>query len=126
MNVNDYSPLALAFIGDAHYNMIVKRHVIDHEVKMDRMQKLATKYVSAKAQARIMEHLLQLDILTEEEIDYYKRGRNTKAHKAPRNTDPVTYHVSTGFEALWGYWYLNGDEARMKQIWDLIETMEES
>ena len=70
MNVNDYSPLALAFIGDAHYNMIVKRHVIDHEVKMDRMQKLATKYVSAKAQARIMEHLLQLNILTEEEIDY--------------------------------------------------------
>ena len=64
MNVNDYSPLALAFIGDAHYNMIVKRHVIDHEVKMDRMQKLATKYVSAKAQARIMEYLLQLKRLT--------------------------------------------------------------
>ena len=125
MNVNDYSPLALAFIGDAHYNMVVKRYVIDHEVKMDKMQRLTTKYVSAKAQAKIMDKLLHSNVLTEEEIDYYKRGRNSKAHNAPKNTDAVTYHVSTGFETLWGYWYLNGDETKMRQIWDIIETMEE-
>lgn len=124
MNVNEYSPLALAFIGDAHYNMIAKRYVIDHEVKMDRMQRLTTKFVSAKAQARIMDYLIKNELLTEEELDYYKRGRNSKAHKPPKNTDVVTYHVSTGFETLWGYWYLNGDETRMRQIWDIIETME--
>ncbi len=124
MLINEYSPLALAFVGDAHYNMYVKRHVIDREVKMDRMQRMSTRYVSAKAQARFMEYFLSHDILSEEELEYYKRGRNSKAHKAPKNTDAVTYHISTGFETLWGYWYLTGDEDRMKQIWDIIETIE--
>ena len=78
MNVNDYSPLALAFIGDAHYNMVVKRYVIDHEVKMDKMQRLTTKYVSAKAQAKIMDKLLHSNVLTEEEIDYYINEKKTE------------------------------------------------
>ena len=54
----------------------------------------------------------------------FKKGRNAKSHNAPKNTDAVTYRISTGFEALWGYWYLSGKQQRMEQIWDIIETIE--
>ena len=63
--------------------------------------------------------------LTEKEIEVYKRGRNSKAHKAPKNTDPVTYHKSTGFEALWGYLYVSGQMERLEQLWDYIRTLKE-
>ena len=125
MKLEEYSPLALAYIGDAHYNMTVKQFVIEKEVKMDLMQKHANRYVSAKSQAKFMDALLESNFLTEEEIYYYKRGRNTKSHSAPKNTDTVTYHVSTGFESMWGYLYLSNQQDRMGQIWDQIRTMEE-
>lgn len=124
MKVNEYSPQALAFIGDAHYNMVVKRYVIDKEVKSFAMQKLAAKYCSAKGQANIISYLLDNNLLSQEEIEIYKKGRNTKTHAAPKNTDPITYKMSTGFEALWGYWYLCENETKMRQIWDIIETIE--
>jgi len=124
VNINEYSPLVLAFIGDAHYNFIVKEHLINSEVKMDALHKHTAKYVSAKAQASFMDYLLKNEILNEEEITWFKRGRNAKAHKAPKNTDIITYKVSTGFETLWGYWYMSKNEERMKQIWNIIETIE--
>ena len=125
MIINEYSSLALAYIGDAHYNLIVKRHVIDLEAKSDQMQKHANRYLSAKAQARFVEHLLDNGLLSEQELEIFRRGRNTKTHKAPKNTDIITYHLSTGFEALWGYWYLNGEEDRIAEIWNIITRLEE-
>lgn len=126
MKVEEYSPLTLAFIGDAHFNLTVKEYVITLEVKPDLLQKHSSRFVSANAQARFMEYLLKNDLLSEEEIEIYKRGRNTKAHKAPKNTDAITYHVSTGFECLWGYLYLKGRLDRIGQIWDIVRTMEEN
>lgn len=125
MKITEYSPLALAYVGDARYGLRVKAHVATCEVKMDRMQRHCNKYVSARAQAEIIEHLIANDILTEEEISIYKRGRNSKAHKAPKNTDAVTYHKSTGFEAMWGYLYLTGSRDRLEQLWDIIRTIRE-
>lgn len=125
MKTEEYSPLALAYIGDAHYALTVKRHVIDLEVKMDRMQRHTNRFVSARAQADIMEYLLAEKLLSEEEEEIYKRGRNSKAHKAPKNTDVVTYHMSTGFEALWGYLYVSGQLDRLGQLWDIIRTLKE-
>ena len=125
MKAEEYSPLALAYIGDARYALQVKKHVIDSEVKMDLMQKHANKYVSAKAQASIIDHFLENDLLSEREVDVYKRGRNSKAHKAPKNTDVVTYHKSTGFEALWGWLYVTGQSERLQQLWDCIRTLKE-
>ena len=69
-----------------------------------------------------MGRLLESGVLTDEEIEVYRRGRNSKSHKAPRNTDAVAYHVSTGFEALWGYLYLEERVERLEQIWDIIRT----
>ena len=125
MIINEYSSLALAYIGDAHYNMVVKRYVIDKEAKSDKMQKHANRFLSAKAQCRFAEYLIANDMLSQEELDIFKRGRNNKTHKAPKNTDIVTYHMSTGFEALWGYWYLNGDEERLSEIWKTILMLED-
>ena len=123
MNVNDYSPLALAFIGDAHYNMIVKRHVIDHEVKMDRMQKLATKYVSAKAQASFYRSLHEEGFFSEEEEAVFRRGRNGNAGSVPHSTDVVTYRISTGFEAILGALYLEKNEKRIREIWQKVRSL---
>ena len=120
--MKEYSSLVLAYIGDAHYALTVKRYLIDQEVKVDALQRAASRFVSARSQAAIMEHLLESNVLTEEETEIYKRGRNSKSHKAPRNTDAVTYHVSTGFEALWGWLYLEGRTERLEQIWDIIRT----
>ena len=125
MKAEEYSSLALAYIGDAHYAKTVKRWVIDCEAKMYRMQKHTNRYVSARAQAEIIDSMLDFDLLTEKEIEVYKRGRNSKAHKAPKNTDPVTYHKSTGFEALWGYLYVSGQMERLEQLWDYIRTLKE-
>ena len=123
--LNRYSPLALAFIGDAHYNLVVKKAAIEKEVKVNGMQNYAADYCSARRQARIAHHLLEQGIYTEEEAEIYKKGRNVKSHQAPKNTDILTYKASTGFEAVWGYWYLTGQQQRMEQIWNIIETIEE-
>jgi len=125
MKSDEYSIMSLAFIGDAHYNLYVKRTIIDKRVKVNDMQKDVAKLCSAKGQARFMKHLIDNNLLSEQELAIYKRGRNTKTHAAPKNTDAVTYRVSTGFEALWGYWYLNEQFDRMEQIWEIIETLGE-
>ncbi len=121
--MKEYSSLVLAYIGDAHYSLTVKRHLIEKDLKVDQLQKHCNQYVSAKAQAAAIDHLLNSNVLSEDEIDVYKRGRNAKSHKAPKNTDVVTYHKSTGFEALWGYLYLGQKWEKLEQIWSLIETM---
>ena len=125
MKAEEYSPLALAYIGDARYALQVKKLVIDSEVKMDRMQKHTNRYVSARAQASIIDYFLENDLLSEQEIDIYKRGRNSKSHKAPKNSDVVTYHKSTGFEALWGWLYVTEQTERLQQLWDCIKTLKE-
>lgn len=121
--MKDYSNLVLAYIGDAHYSLTVKRYLIDREVRMEALQKSCNNYVSAYSQAKAMEYLLENNLLDDEEIEVYKRGRNSKSHKAPKNTDAVTYHVSTGFETLWGYLYVNDRLDRLEQIWNIIRTL---
>lgn len=124
LDLNTYSPLLLVYIGDAHYGLTVKRFVIDREVKTEKVQRHANRYVSAKKQREFMERLIADGLLTEEEQEIYRRGRNCHSHRSPKNADPVTYHIATGFEALWGWWYLNDDQPRLEQIWERIRTYE--
>lgn len=124
MDVKEMSSLKLAFIGDAHFNYTVKEHLVKTtKVKPQLLQKLSTHYLSAKAQASFIGYLLENELLTEKETDIYKRGRNAKSHSAPKNTDVQTYHMSTGFEALWGYLVLTEQKERLEQIWDIIKTL---
>ncbi|MDI9540887.1 MAG: ribonuclease III domain-containing protein [Bacillota bacterium] len=125
MDINKYSSLQLAFIGDAHYSLIVKREIIDEKVKMNDLQKLAAKYCSAKFQALAAMYLIDNNLYTEEELRIFKRARNQKGHAAPKNTDIVTYKTSTGFEAVWGYWYLTSNTQKMEEIWEIIKKLGE-
>ena len=123
--INEYTPLALAFIGDAHFNLTVKDYIVRSFETINRMQKESVRYVSAAAQARCISHLVDNCLLSEEELEVYKRGRNSKPHHKAKNADIITYKMATGFESLWGYWYLSEDKQRMKQVWDIIRTIEE-
>ncbi len=117
MDVNNINVLALAYLGDAIYEFYVREYLIRSGIsKVDMLQKEAIKYVSAKNQAKIVTGLIENGILSPEEIDIVKRGRNYKKERHPRYTDIITYKMSTGFETLIGYLYLDKNEKRMKEI----------
>lgn len=112
-----YNGLALAYIGDAVYEVYVRKHLLDQGgTKAYVLHKQATNYVSAKAQAKILNSLLSLGILTEQELDMVKRGRNAKVNTAPKHTDLSVYRLSTGFESLIGYLYLSQEIERMEEL----------
>lgn len=115
MDVREINVKTLAYIGDVVYELYIREHVISnsHE-QVNKLHKKTVKYVSAKAQAKIVESLT--DYLTEEEKDIIRRGRNADANTVPKNTDVVTYKIATGFEALIGYLYLNKSETRLKDL----------
>ncbi|WP_166246029.1 Mini-ribonuclease 3 [Paenibacillus turpanensis] len=108
-------PLALAYLGDAVYEVFVRQYLISRpNNKPNHMHREATSFVSAKAQCRSIEALMPM--LSEEEIDIYKRGRNAKSATSPKNTDVVVYRISTGFECLIGYLYLRGRWDRLREL----------
>lgn len=109
--------LALAYMGDAVFEIYVRHHLLQAgRVKPNQLHKEATKYVSAKAQASILFHLMEEDLLTEYEMAVVKRGRNAKSGSTPKNTDVQTYRYGTAFEALIGYLYLSKNEIRLEEI----------
>jgi len=109
--------LSLAYLGDSVYELIIRSYLIDNGVvKPDKLQKEAIKHVSAKAQARYMDKLLNKNILKENEIEIYLRGRNHKSNHKPKNTDIITYKIATGFEAIFGYLYLDKNYDRINEI----------
>ena len=111
-----YSPLALAYIGDAVYELIVRTRVINHgSVQVNKMHKKSSALVNAGTQAELIR--LLLDELTEEETAVYKRGRNAKSVTTAKHATVVDYRTATGFEALCGYLYLAG---RLERLITLI------
>ena len=113
----------LAFIGDAIISLYVREYLLSLGLTQSKqLQETSVKYVSAKAQSLFMMSLLDLKILSDDELLIYKRGRNHKSESQAKNTDVVTYRQATGLEALFGYWYLNQNETRLKQIWDIMKT----
>ena len=116
----DKNVLVLAYLGDAIYEVYIRKYLIDKNiVKVDNLQKEAVKYVSAKAQSKIINNLIEQNILTEEELEIFYRARNHKGTRHPKNTDIVTYKHSTGFEAIIGYLYLENKE-RLNKIINII------
>ncbi|MER2063884.1 MAG: Mini-ribonuclease 3 [Alkalibacterium sp.] len=116
--------LALAYMGDAVYEQAVREHLIySGKTKPNRLHVSATGYVSAKAQAYLIEKMAEGQMLSEEEMDYYKRGRNAKSYSKAKNADSKTYSQSTGFEALIGFLYLTGKAERLQELisWSITE-----
>ncbi|RLQ91799.1 Mini-ribonuclease 3 [Falsibacillus albus] len=118
--------LALAYMGDAVYEVYVRRHLLEQgKVKPNQLHREATKYVSAKAQAQILHELFDRSFFSDEEQSVIRRGRNAKSGTVPKNTDVQTYRYSTAFESLIGYLHLSGSKERMEEIilWALQRNM---
>ncbi|MBT2658729.1 Mini-ribonuclease 3 [Bacillus sp. ISL-18] len=111
--------LALAYMGDAVFESYVRRHLLyNGQVRPNQLHRLATRYVSAKAQCRILFQFMDEKLLNEEESAVVMRGRNAKSGTVPKNTDVQTYRYSTAFEALMGYLFLEG---RLERLEELVE-----
>lgn len=111
-DIRTYSPLTLAYIGDAVYDLVVRSMVVLKANKSaNALHNSTVHYVKAQAQARIIEYLY--DELTEDEQSYYRRGKNSKPYSSAKNASVSDYHKATGFEALMGYLYLTKQTDRM-------------
>lgn len=109
--------LALAYVGDAIYEVYVRDHLVAAgQTRPNKLHHMATSYVSAKAQAWLIQQLLDQKLLTEEEELMYRRGRNAKSYTSAKNTDITTYRMSTGFEALMGFLHLTQQKERMEEL----------
>ena len=105
----------LAYMGDAAYELFIRKLMLEEgRLRANSLHRSATHYVNAHAQADAVRGMLEE--LTEEEQRIVKRARNHKIHSKAKNADPLTYKWATGFEALVGYLYLNGDEQRLSRV----------
>lgn len=112
------SPLQLAYIGDAVYELLVRTYLLERGLKVNELHKEATKYVKAKSQSDIIHGIFNL--LNEDEKSYVKKGRNAKSNTSPKNANIVDYKYATGLECLFGYLYLNRRDNRMEEIFNEI------
>lgn len=111
-DLRTYSPLTLAYIGDAIFELVVRTVLVERKnTQPEKLHKAATKIVKAETQALMIEAMKE--DLTEEELAVFKRGRNAKAVTRAKNATMSEYRRATGFEALMGYLYLKGDIERM-------------
>ena len=112
VDIQTYSPLTLAYIGDAAYELVVRTFLVDQgNSRPDKLHRKASSMVKAAAQAAMAEALK--DSLTEEELSVYRRGRKAKSPTMAKNASMSDYRKATGFEALMGYLYLKGEQKRL-------------
>lgn len=115
--VNLMSPLVWAYVGDCVYELYVRTQLINKtNLKPHKLHIESIKYVKAKAQAELLQQIM--DDLTDDEKDIVRRGRNTENHHLPKNSNVKEYMYSTAFEALIGYLYLTKQNKRLKEILD--------
>ena len=110
------SPLALAFVGDGVFELIVRSYLVSQKTEMSshKLHLSAITYVKAHEQSELMKSIM--DILTEDEVSIYKRGRNTKSSTVPKNAVVQEYRIATGFETLIGFLYLTDQNERIQEI----------
>ena len=115
VRANEYSPLALAFIGDSVFDLVIKSVIVEKaNCQVNKLQNKTSKIVRATTQALIVDALK--DVLTEEEANIYRRGRNAKPYTKAKNASYSEYCKATGLEALVGYLYLKGETKRLVSL----------
>ena len=124
VDVRTYSPLTLAYIGDGIFDLMIRSLVVGKgNTKASELHKRTSQIVKAKTQAEMIELLLPM--LTEEEADVYRRGRNAKSPTMAKNATMSDYRKATGFEALMGYLYVKDELPRIVELVKAgIEKME--
>lgn len=116
-DIRTYSPLTLAYVGDAVYDLIIRTVVVQWANRpANDLHRITVKYVSANAQSKIVQALME--DLTEEEQSVYRRGKNSKPHTTAKNASVADYMKATGFEAVVGYLYLTD---RIPRILELVK-----
>ena len=115
-NPLEYSPLVLAYIGDAVYEEYTRERVLlqNPDMPAHKLHIENVKYVKAHAQSRSAVALEEM--LTEQEKAVFKRGRNAKSATSPKNADVLEYRRATGLEALFGYLHLCGQAERLTEL----------
>lgn len=113
MNLNS---LALAYLGDAIYDLYIREYLIKNNiVKVNQLQKEAVRYVSANNQSKFLKEMLDNNFFNKEEIEIIKRARNHKSHRS-KSTDIITYKYATALEAIIGHLYLENNMNRIDEI----------
>ncbi|WP_406544853.1 Mini-ribonuclease 3 [Pseudobutyrivibrio sp.] len=114
-DIRTYSPLTLAYIGDAIFDVVVRSILVNKgNTAVNKLHQRASSVVKAPTQARMAAALM--DDFTEEEADWYRRGRNSKPHTKAKNATTMDYLEATGFEAVMGYLYLTGNMDRICEL----------
>ncbi len=117
VNAYQYSPLALAYMGDSILDLLVKKYFVTHSnMQPHKYHVEVSKIVKAVNQADYIDRIMEE--LSEDELDVYKRGRNTNTHSKAKNATMGQYRKATGLEALYGYLYLKGDMERLQYFVD--------
>ena len=117
--VNQLNMLALAHVGDAVYELLVRSMLCrEKNAAVVKLHRLTVEKVRAEAQAEAVKKILPL--LSEDELAVYKRGRNTKVNSAPHHAEIAQYHAATGLEALFGWLYLQGNTERVEALFNAI------
>lgn len=121
--VGQYSPLTLAYIGDAIYDLVIRTILVrEANTQVNKLHKRASALVKAETQSAMIEHLETLFTAEEERI--YKRGRNAKSFTSAKNASIQDYRRATGFEAVMGYLYLSGNYDRiLKLVYEGIQYL---
>lgn len=125
VDIKEYSPLTLAYIGDSIYDLIIKSLVVNEgNRQVQKLHMETSMRVQASAQSKMMRAIQEH--LTEEEHAVFKRGRNAKSVSPAKNQSITDYRRATGFEALMGYLYLKKEWKRMLELVKIgLESMDE-
>lgn len=119
VDIHEMSPLALAFVGDAVLELLVRARLVGTtRMQPNRLHTVATRYVSAHAQSRELEILEPL--LTEAEANVLRRGKNASKASVAKHATVQEYRASTGLECLLGWLYLQGNTARVQELFDAL------
>lgn len=119
VDIKEQSPLALAFVGDGVYSLLIREHFVQEKrYQLNKLHLMAVKYVSAKGQFMALE--LITSILTEQEQTIVKRGKNTSKASVAKHASVEEYRASTGFECLFGYLRLTGNDERINYLFNYI------
>ena len=114
---------SLAYLGDSVYEVLVRNYLLKKGITdVNRLHKEAILYTSGEAQAKIIDKMINDNILSEEEIYYYKRGRNSNHSQNGRKIKLHDYIKATGFEALIGYLYLESKFERIEELFTFIKN----
>ena len=114
-DIRTYSPLTLAYIGDAIFDVVVRSILVNRgNTAVNKLHQRASSVVKAGTQSQLAAVLA--DVFTEEEADYYRRGRNSKPHTKAKNASTMEYLDATGFEAVIGFLYLTGNMDRVCEL----------